>query len=348
MIIKGVFMKKVAFIRSVDIHQAEPSLSLLLENIKTMKKVNDLKLKLFFSDGIIHDEKIFPGEVCRFSSDASVDKLVLEIVKWSPDYVISISIPDNNSFRDSVLKEKLKKYGIPMLIHPIDSMFILCNKWNTSLWLKSQGFYVPKSIQVSYEKIANNIGVDYSEYLNAIYCSLSQMHGPFVVKPLWDSMSCGVQIFDDCSQVVEYIKKYCKQDLIIEQHVDGELFSIEVLADENNILVQPLIKKVLLDKKDLMPFNHLRYGNYRLEDNLYFNLKSNLLRIVKKLRLNGNVEFEMIRKDNKFHIIEINPRVSGVTNLSTAISGINTYSWLLLAALNNNSLIRMFNNFLIS
>lgn len=87
-----------------------------------MKKVNDLKLKLFFSDGIIHDEKIFPGEVCRFSSDASVDKLVLEIVKWSPDYVISISIPDNNSFRDSVLKEKLKN----MVFQCLFILLILC------------------------------------------------------------------------------------------------------------------------------------------------------------------------------------------------------------------------------
>ncbi len=48
------------------------------------------------------------------------------------------------------------------------------------------------------------------------------------------------------------------------------------------------------------------------------------------MKLNGSIEFEMIydRNANNIYILEINPRISGMTNLSSLISGVNSYTLL--------------------
>jgi hypothetical protein len=52
--------------------------------------------------------------------------------------------------------------------------------------------------------------------------------------------------------------------------------------------------------------------------------------IASRLGLRGSAEFEVMWWHGRFHIIEVNPRFSGMTNLSIAISGANTYTALAL------------------
>jgi hypothetical protein len=250
-------------------------------------------------------------------------------MEWAPDLVVSISIPDNNAFRDACLREYITGvFGIPMVMHPINSLFVLANKWATNNWLQSHGFNAPSAIYISGD-LVNKRTADYSAYITGLKQELHKIEGPYVVKPLWDSMSQGVET---ANTVDEVIKRVCESDydLIVQEKVVGELFGIEVITNGKSCLFQPLVKKCS-SENDLVPFDHLRYGPYQISKEQLSLLKRDLASICEKLKLNGSVEFEMIRskKDNKFFIIEINPRVSGMTNLSSAISNINSYSFLM-------------------
>ena len=59
-------------------------------------------------------------------------------------------------------------------------------------------------------------------------------------------------------------------------------------------------------------------------------MKKKIRNVCLDLKLNGSIEFEMIydRNANNIYILEINPRISGMTNLSSLISGVNSYTLL--------------------
>jgi carbamoylphosphate synthase large subunit len=320
---------RIAFIRSVDINQANPTLFSTNKYIKE----NNITAKLFYTDGLCN-ESLFPGEFEKVSPNTSINELVEKILEWKPDSVISISLPDDNSLRDSIIKEFLEgKHNIPVIAHPLSTTSMLCNKWETNQTLRSLGYEVPNSVLVHGDLI-NKRGIEYRSYIDSLLCKLNELTFPVVTKPLWDSMSSGVNIFYSINEIRSWLEvSPPSYDIMVEEFIDGQLFGIEVVGMDNRYITQPLIRIYNGDKEKLTPFDHSRYGPE--EDLQIFSgeLESMLKKIASELRITGSVEFDLIFKNGTFYIIEINPRVSGLTNLSSAISGFNTYELLLSMAL---------------
>lgn len=322
-------MKKIALIRSVDISQAEPTLSNMSRSLSQTNE--ELTFKLYYSDGEISKKNIF-DEVQTFDSKEKPESLVEKIASWNPDLVISLSLPDNNALRDSIMKDLLKhNYNIDMVMHPIQSVSLLSNKWDTNLWLKTRGYPAPTAIHVSSEilKDKSEIARDYDSYIDSIYTQLDEMSGPFIIKPLWNSMSIGVIEVKDPLSACHYLNENPDQDYIIQEKINGDLYGIEVLRNNGQTLLQPLVKKCSIPGDTLMPFSNLRYGEVQIKSELDLKIQEDIKKISTELNLNGSVEFELIIEDNDYKIIEINPRISGMTNLSSAISQINTFDWLI-------------------
>lgn len=321
-------MKNIAIIRSVDIVQAEPNLSKVYDKLFS---ANDINIKLYYSDGDIKRTN-FKGKSEHFNNNDNLYVLAKKIAQFSPDIVISISVPDNNALRDAVLKEiLLKKYGITMVMHNVDSTMLLSNKWETNSWLRHKGYKTSKSVHISLEmlqKLSSNTK-EYKAYIDGTLFMLSEMHAPFVIKPLWNSMSLGVVFLESIDDVKNYIIKNPSQDYIVEEKANGNLYGIEALVNGESRLVQPLVKKCLLNNNELMPFGHLRYGQVQINPKIYEKILSTVNSIIDDLHLQGSVEFELIINEEDFKIIEINPRVSGMSNLSAAISNVNPYTWLI-------------------
>jgi hypothetical protein len=74
-----------------------------------------------------------------------------------------------------------------------------------------------------------------------------------------------------------------------------------------------------------VPFNHIRFGPVTEDRYNLPILQHQLTRLAAQVELCGSAEFELMWFRGRFHVIEVNPRVSGMTNLSSAISGVNTY-----------------------
>lgn len=315
---------RIAFIRSVDVQQAFPALANFSNPM-----VSKHELKLFYTDGNFK-ENWFPGDVEKLGNNLTVEEISNKLLKWNPDAVISISLPDNNCMRDSVIREALAKHDIPVIIHPLNTMIKLCNKWDTVRYLRESGFKVPNSFLISGD-LYNKRGIEYSCYFDVIKQNINKLQFPVLIKPLWDSMSFGIKKFDSPDALLSWIHvEGISRDLLVEEFIQGELFGIEVVGSNDNYYCQPLVKKSMSSNNDnLTPFDHIRFGPINDKKYNVECLKEELIRISNALELFGSVEFELIFHKKNFYIIEVNPRVSGLTNLSSSISGENIYSQLL-------------------
>ncbi|MBD8847185.1 ATP-grasp domain-containing protein [Priestia megaterium] len=316
---------KIAFIRSVSLQQANPT----LRAIKDYAFHDNIELKLFYTDGDCNSE-LFPGDFEKVSEDIGPEELCEKIIKWEADAVISISLPDNNAHRDSYLKELLEEqFNIPVIMHPVSTTTLLSNKWETNQWLKRNGYKVPKSILV-YGDLLSKRTVKYVAYIDFIISKVKKLKKPYFLKPLWDSMSTGVLKINDINELKKYLyDTNINCDFVIEEQVNGGLYGMEVVGNNGNYFCQPLVKKCTGITDSLVPFDHVRFGPFPLNNDEIIQLENKLIKICNELKICGSVEFEFIRNEKEFYIIEINPRVSGMTNLSSAISGLNTYTCLL-------------------
>lgn len=317
---------RVAFLRSVDIKQALPS-------IANFNPENHY-VKLFYTDGYC-EKWMFPGDSEKLESNISCDKLLKKIINWHPDVVISTSVPDDKALRDSIIRDELwRLYKIPMIMHPMETTLTMCNKWETSNSLRLLGFKTPKSFLISTDLI-NNKSINYLSYRDYIKERALSIDFPVIIKPLCDSMSCGIKFIKNYHDFIEWFSKTeIKEDFIFEQFIPGELLGMEIVGCNSNYICQPLVKKCSCNTDNFFPFNHVRFGPVNC---LYPNvdqLEKKLLKIAKLFDFNGTVEFEIIYYKEEYFIIEINPRISGMTNLSSSISGLNTYQLLFDLAVN--------------
>ncbi|MDQ0418340.1 biotin carboxylase [Croceifilum oryzae] len=316
---------RIAFTRSVDIGQAQPFLSYISKYVQ--KK--GYETKLFYTDGECSSD-MFPGEIEKVSADVSSETLVNKILEWKADVVISISLPDDNSLRDACVKEILmEKHQIPMIMHSMEATAIMCNKWETKSFLRNLGYAVTDGFLIHGDLI-NDRGIRYHSYREFIFNKVQKMGFPIIVKPLWDSMSCGIQIMDTVEELQEYLSTNPPTaDVLVEQFIEGELFGIEVLGCDGNYRCQPLVRKCSNSVRNLFPFDHLRFAPFTNESYPIQELEEMVLNIASKLEVSGSIDVELIYKDGIFYIIEINPRISGMTNLSSAVSGQNAFQCLL-------------------
>jgi len=110
----------------------------------------------------------------------------------------------------------------------------------------------------------------------------------------------------------------------------GELCSVEIVGRGGSYVVQPLIWKGPTGGAPSFAFEQLRYSAPRRDADADFRRVAERLReLCVELDVEGAIEVEMIHGDGQYHIIEINPRVSGSTTMSIAASGLNTYECLL-------------------
>ena len=313
---------RVAFLRSVDVRQAFPSLR---DSIAQLSAAGD-EVAVF----LVGDEPTSSLDldgVATLAGASSVDDIATALTKWRPDRVVSISIPDDKALRDSCVRSMLKDSDGPeFIMHPLDATYRLSNKWETRRVVQELGLDVAPGFLISGDLLRGR-GVAYDAYRDYLGIQLRSMAYPVIVKPVWDSMAQGIRKFEHPEEVERWLgTDPPEMDMIVEEYLAGELFGIEVVGRNGVYWCQPLVRKCLGHSEDLVPFNHIRFGPVTDPRYAPDSPSSRLHAIALALDLCGSAEFELMWWRDRFHVIEVNPRVSGMTNLSIAISGVNTYT----------------------
>ncbi|MBT2423887.1 ATP-grasp domain-containing protein [Streptomyces sp. ISL-22] len=314
-------MRRIAFLRSIEVQQAAPYLDALRD------LPDGAEARLFYTDGHCGPED-FPGTAERLKPDITPDELADRLLEWGADGVISLSIPDEHAMRDALVKELLADAGVPVVMTGADATHLLSDKWETKRLLTEHDLVTPEGLLIDGD-LLNSRALPVPAYATFLRWKAAQLGYPVLCKPLWDCMGNGISFLAGPEDLDRYLLNPHDGNVVMERCVSGELCSVEILGRPGDYLVQPLCWMGPAGGEPEFAFGQLRYSAPRpAADAAFAPVAERLTKLCTRLGVHGAVDVDMIYSGGTYHILEINPRVSGATSLSIAGSSVNTYAQL--------------------
>jgi len=228
--------------------------------------------------------------------------------------VLPISLLEPEGIRDSLVKNYIKNFNlqVTMVANSPVTMETTFDKWLTKEVLSNANIPVTagKLIHSGQEQIKIN---DFFEF-------------PVIVKERKSFTGKGIRIIHNQESFDKYLTKNCEKKLFIEPFIKGAELSMEVISWKGKKIFQPLVYK------GETRINILEHPAYRPRISPFkkgSTLEKKIIAMVNKavdvLFLEGASEFEFIIIDGEPFIMEINPRISGITKLCNAAGGVNVY-----------------------
>lgn len=142
--------------------------------------------------------------------------------------------------------------------------------------------------------------------------SISEVEYPCVVKPVKGGGKRGVKFCntkEELDSCIKYAKEVC-DDIIIEQFIPGNEYSVETLSARGKHTIVQITEKVSTGSPHFVELEHHQPAN------LTDSLKERVFQVVNELLYkigfsNGASHIELKVFDNNIYLIEINPRGGG-------------------------------------
>jgi len=194
-----------------------------------------------------------------------------------------------------------------------------------------RGFGLPSPAGILLDgDILNGRNLPVPAYVDYVTRKAAELGYPLLSKPLWDCLANGVTFIEDEAALLRYCASPYSGSTVLEQCLTGELCSVELVARDDVVLAHPLVWKGTTGGDPAFLFGELRYCAPRPEEDAAFApVRERLRHMCRTLGVDGSLEVEMIYAAGTYHVIEVNPRVSGTTTLSVAATGCNTFECLL-------------------
>lgn len=274
-------------------------------------------------------QEIAPEGVKLITLDPSsdTDAYVNAIRKEAPSIAIAASYfggaIDWETLKDALIAEELRQAGIRAVSNSLFAAETFFDKWNTHMVLTEKGFPVARAVHIPavYQKPAKDNQVLFSNvYLDLAFHRIRQMQFPVIVKPASASGSGGIFVAPDFEKAKENIlSRDDTSDLIVEEMLKGEQFGTEIHGTKGNYTILPPFKFNLTGEGIIETRNKIKYGpitdkRYRVEE-----LRSMLRRLAEEMGIEGCAQVDLAFDGNKWSIIEVNPRISGMTASTAAV-----------------------------
>ncbi|MCR4790042.1 MAG: ATP-grasp domain-containing protein [Treponemataceae bacterium] len=286
--------------------------------------------------------------IIRENGSFDADEFVSQILALKPDIAIAVSYwtqPfDWMSLKDSVIAEKLREKGIRAVCHSGRTSEICFDKWQTHQFLKNNGFNVAKGVYVHHEMFyaeRNRNVIQENVYREYVFSQIQKLNYPVVVKDIYGLSSFGMDVvktFKEAKAVL--LSKKNNGDRIVEEFIDGYSFGCEIYGSRGSYFVSPPLINSLNQFGLTSPKQNVKLGPagigcenasaaefFHLED-----LKSDMLKLADLLDFDGIAQVDLIFKDGKWYVIEINSRISGMTQTMACSLGISLYELILMSA----------------
>lgn len=267
---------------------------------------------------------------------------IVEIIKeLKPDIAIALSFWTNCydwlPVKDSLIGEQLEKNGIKAIYHPVSTTSTCFNKKNTNDFLLQNSFNCANSLFVNHDlyfSADSKKDVRYNVYKEAVFNQISKMKLPLIIKDPLGLSSYGMQVVNTYGEAKAYFNsKKNNSDRIIEEFIDGEQFGCEIYGFKGNYTVFPPFKFSVNQYGITSPKQSVKFGpyfenddfeKYRIQD-----LQDSLKLLAEKLNFCGFAQVDLVFNDKKWYILEINPRLSGMTTSYCASLNMNFYEMIL-------------------
>ena len=294
-----------------------------IENNGTVEKSSNVKYFIFNSE-----EKI------------SVKDFSKKIIEFNPDVAIPISFwvkPfDWLSIEDSLIAECLQTNGIKTFCNSSLTSQICFDKNSTYQKMqelisnnKIENLKTPKSVYVHHELFwaeRNRNELKENVYKEFIFSQIENLNYPVIIKDTFGVSSYGMEVATSYNQVVSFLNsKRNNSDRIIQEYIDGLHFGTEIFSTsdfsnstENNFsqkkhfVLSPFIFST--NKYGITsPKQSVKLGPINDEKFFISKLKKSLVQLASEFNFSGITQVDLILKNDQWYLIEINPRVSGMS-----------------------------------
>lgn len=278
-----------------------------------------------------------------------------EIALLRPDLAIAYSFwepPfDWMALQDSMIGERLREKGIRTLCNPSRSQLLCFDKAEASRFFAARGFACARCVHVKRELYwceRGNSAIESNVYKEYIFRELETLRYPVIVKPAYGLSSYSMLRAVSPRQVIACLNSgKTKTDSLVEEYIDGIqagaeiygrngayivlppfLFSTDkwgITSPKQGIKLGPVLPVASCGGADGTAGVGLRWSLGALE--------KTLTRLATELELDGVAQVDLVFSGGKWYIIEVNPRLSGLSDTDVVAFGKSPIERLLEVAL---------------
>ncbi|MBR5965642.1 MAG: hypothetical protein IK015_05960 [Treponema sp.] len=287
------------------------------------------------------------GVECKLLSGGGAQKIADEILALKPDVAVAASFwltpYDWLGLQDAMVGDILRGRGVRVVCHSARTQALCFDKKATSDFLKRNGFKCADSVYVDYDlfwaqrkksEVRDNV---YREY---VLRQIERLHFPVIIKDTTGLSSYGMEVLPTIGAVRGYLdSKKFNSSRLVEEFLDGPQFGTEIhctqdqdgggdvkaLQDLNGgglcvDVFPPLLYSVnqygICSPKQSVKLGPLTLSRYKCQE-----LRGELERLARLLQFEGSAQVDLVFHKEQWHIIEINPRLSGSSAAIALIKG---------------------------
>lgn len=273
------------------------------------------------------DTDTFAGTVAALKPDMAIAMTFwIEPYDWLP-------------VSDAILGEKLKAAGIRTICHSVETALICFDKWRTHNELARLGFKVAAAVFCDHDLYfcaGSNKEVLRNVYKESVRAQIRGLRLPVIIKDTTGLSSYGMTVAHTYGEVAGYLNsKRNNSNRLIEEFISGRQFGLEIYGLPGAYTVLPPFEFSVNQYGITSPKQSVKYGPCELPAEL----REMMLKLAEGLGLCGAAQVDLILDDDgKWHIIEVNPRLSGMTYTYAAACGLSVFEMMYKACVEKNPL----------
>lgn len=297
----------------------------------------------FDSQGNIRKAKNVSYKILQGST---VEELTQEILELNPDLAVAatywVTPFDWLQVQDALIAELLESKGIKTLCHSTETAMVFFDKWRTHQKLKNMGMNVARAVYVHHELFwaeRGKPGVKNNAYKELVLHQMEKLNFPVVIKDTLGLSSYGMDVCKTSNQAKAFLlSKKNSGDRLVEEFLEGPQFGTEIHGTPGHYTIFPPFmfstnQYGITSPKQSVKLGPVTCSKYKIDE-----LKEQLTAMAERLELKGIAQVDLVFHKEKWYIIEINPRLSGMTQTVAASTGKTAVQLLMDAALEKKEL----------
>ncbi len=265
-------------------------------------------------------------KICFLPQETDIESFTEALIALKPDLAIAMTFwiepYDWLPVSDALVGEKLKAAGVRTICHSVETALICFDKWRTHNELARLGFVVAAGVFCDHDLYfcaGSNKEVLRNVYKESVLAQIRSLQLPLIIKDTTGLSSYGMTVAHTYGEVAGYLNsKRNNSNRLIEEFIKGRQFGLEIYGVPGAYTVLPPFEFSVNQYGITSPKQSVKYGPCELTDDL----REMMLKLADGLGLCGAAQVDLILDDKgDWHIIEINPRLSGMSFTYAAACG---------------------------
>lgn len=259
-----------------------------------------------------------------------------ELLSLRPDLALALSfyvMPyDWLTVKDALVADYLRERGVRTVCHSVETALICFDKWRSHEFFERAGINCAKAVYLHHElyiNAGNRRELKENVYSEAVFHELKKLHYPVIIKDTTGLSSFGADVVHNFDQALGILRsKKTTSDRIIEEMIEGEQFGLEIYgtyeAGRGKYRVLPPFRfsvnqygitspRQSVKAGPFLKSNEIHNKKYRLDQ-----LEKMMIHMAEEMKLNGIAQVDLVFTGEKWFVIEVNPRLSGMSTTCAA------------------------------